>query len=82
MLEISEEIKDLFAEAEASQECRDACIKQFFGWKRAAYFAKRQREYSRKAWKAAGEIYPEVKTGSWFYHCYEGVIKQGDGKDT
>lgn len=82
MIEISEEIKDLFAEAEASRECRNACIKQFFGWKRAAYFAKREREYSRKAWKAVGEIYPEVKVGTWHYNCVEMAIKQGDGKDT
>ena len=68
--EVSEEIIDLFDSASAYEDCRDECIKKVFGWKRAAYFAKRAKQENRKAWKAVYEVYPELKNKpvAYFYN--------------
>ena len=62
---ISQEIVDMFVEADANEACRDSCLHKIFGWKRAAYFAKKELEVRRAAWEAVHAIYPELK-GSVF----------------
>lgn len=59
--EIPEEIQDMFASMAAHEECRDVCVGKVFGWKRAAYFAKKSLKERMEAWAAIYEIYPNLK---------------------
>jgi hypothetical protein len=47
-LNVTAEIKEIFDEALAYQNCRDACIKGVFSNRRAVYHAKRYIQTSRK----------------------------------
>ena len=62
---ISEEIADAFDDCIAQTECRDECIKSFFGYRRAAYFSKRATKSKAKGWKMFFAVYPEAKTANY-----------------
>ena len=58
--EVPEAIREMFDDIESYAACKKECVKNVFGWKRAAYFAKRAAQTQRKAWAAIIEIYPEI----------------------
>ena len=58
---VSKEIKDMFEDMQSYFDCRDSAIKNVFGWKRAAYFAKRGNQVRAEAWKTVTALYPELE---------------------
>ena len=75
MLEVPEEICEKFDDAEAYAECMKTSIKSWFGYKRAAYFAKRKIQCHREAWDMVKAIYPDVNTGGWTYYPSEKCVR-------
>lgn len=75
MKKLPEEICEKFDDSEAYAECMTSCIKGWFGYKRAAYFAKCKIQCQREAWDMVKAIYPEVKTGGWSYYPSEKCVR-------
>jgi hypothetical protein len=75
-LETPQEIQDLFAEVQAANECRDACVKSVFRAERAIYYGKKAVVANAKAWALLKEIYPEMKEGRWVYSHETHLLKR------
>jgi len=58
--QVPEEIVDLFEQAQAARDCRDASISKWFGASRALKYATIAVKASNKAWCLVGELYPET----------------------
>ena len=61
--EVTDEIKDLFLEADAARLCRDEAIKSIWGTKRAIRFAKINASRLSEAWALVYALYPELLEG-------------------
>lgn len=72
--EIPQEIKDLFEEADALEDCRDASVRNFFGYRRAIKYSKESVRKSRKAWNMIYEIYPELRNKKLTYSWHTGMV--------
>ena len=65
---LSDEIVDILSEAKANEQCRDSCISNLFGWKRAAYFSTQAQKLHGKAWQAVYALYPELRNQNFSYN--------------
>ncbi len=64
---ISEEIIELFDRLQVAEGCRNECITNIFGWKRASHFGLEAVKWKRKAFDAIYAIYPELSGESLTY---------------
>jgi len=71
---VSEEIVDAFDDAVAQRDCRDSCIKSFFGYRRAAYFSKRMSRSFKKAWCMVYSVYPDLKGTEIYYNTEKQAV--------
>lgn len=74
-MKVPEEIQDLFTESTAMEECRDACIRVWWGAGRAAKYAFKAEKASRKAWMLVGQLYPQTVGKECTYFSLEGVVR-------
>lgn len=76
---ISEEIVEMFDRSIVATECRDSCIKRFFGWKRAAHYGLEATKWKRKAWNAIYEVYPELRSKTISHRQGESFVRVTEG---
>jgi len=57
---ITEEMKEIYDEKQAFDDCRDSCLKMVFKTKKAIKFAKLSRQHNNKFWDFVYELYPEL----------------------
>ena len=66
-LDVPEEVRELFDEVVACNQCRDVCIRSLFKANRAIYYAKKAVRANNDAWRKVRELWPQTATGSWQY---------------
>ena len=66
-LEVPEEVRELFEEVVACNQCRDVCIRSVFKAKRAIYYAKKAIRANTDAWRKVRVLWPQSGEGSWQY---------------
>ena len=66
-LEVPEEVRELFDEVAACNQCRDVCIRSVFKAKRAIYYAKKAVRANEDAWRKVRELWPQTEKGAWQY---------------
>lgn len=66
-LEVPEEVRELFDEVLACNQCRDECIRSVFKAKRAIYYAKKAVRANTDAWRKVRELWPQTADGHWKY---------------
>ena len=66
-LEVPEEVRELFDEVVACNQCRDVCIRSVFRAKRAIYYAKKAARANADAWRKVRELWPQTEKGRWQY---------------
>lgn len=59
VLEVPEEVHDLFIECYGAMACRDRAIESIFGSRKAIKFAKKAESAKVKAWRIVKELYPK-----------------------
>ena len=74
-MKLPEEIQDLFTESASLKECRDACVRIWWGAGRAAKYAFKAEKANRKAWMLVGELYPQTVNKECTYFALEGVVR-------
>lgn len=73
-LELPEEIRDLFDQAEGARLCRDKAIRSVFSARRAIWYARQDIGCRRKAWALVMDLWPQTRRGNWVYHSADGMI--------
>ena len=66
-LEVPEEVRELFDEVVACNQCRDVCIRSVFKARRAIYYAKKAVRANAAAWQKVHELWPQTAKGAWQY---------------
>ena len=66
-LDVPEEVRELFDEVVACNQCRDVCIRSVFKAKRAIYYAKKAVRANVIAWHKVRELWPQTEKGAWQY---------------
>jgi hypothetical protein len=80
-LPVSQEISELFDEAEGARICRDKCVASVFKAKRAIWFARRDVECRRQAWALVYELWPETRRGEWYYDNRDRKLHRQDSEE-
>lgn len=71
---ISAEIIEMFDQQQAFENCRDSCVANVFGWKRAAHFGLEAVKCKHKAFEAVCSVYPDLRDKRWTYSYGEDHI--------
>jgi len=80
-LKVPEEIREIFDDGLAAQNCRDECINSLFKAKRAIYYSKKHLQANRKAWELIFEVWPELKGKYCSYSYRSGLVTIKDDAD-